>query len=305
MGGAGANHVMMGTGDDVFWSDGNGNPTTPPAVVIANPDPQPGTNDVYTVDLNFNGDFANCSDPSQPGIDAIHDYPRSLPYHPKPNCEEDHFYLINNENPGFLPDGTVDTAGITSGASVPPSNVRTIGDALNEKGISWAYYGGAYNAAIALQHDPTSKNPLVQVGAAYCNICNFESYATSIMGDAAQRTAHIKDATDFFAAVDNSTLPAVSFVKPDGLLDGHPASSSSTSSKPCSRKSWTISPPIRRSLRLPFSSSPRTKVAASTTPVTFSRWTSLAMVHASRCSPYRPGPAAGTSATCTPTTSQF
>jgi phospholipase C len=45
------------------------------------------------------------------------------------------------------------------------------------------------------------------------------------MGDPTQRAAHIKDATDFFAAVDNGTLPAVSFVKPDGLLDGHPASS--------------------------------------------------------------------------------
>ncbi len=45
------------------------------------------------------------------------------------------------------------------------------------------------------------------------------------MGDAAQRAAHIKDATDFFAAIDSETLPAVSFVKPDGLIDGHPASS--------------------------------------------------------------------------------
>ena len=225
MGGTGANHVAMGTGDFVFWSDSNGNPTTPPAVVIANPNPMPGTDDIYTVDVGFNGDFTECADSSQPGIKPIHEYLRSLPYHPRPNCEKDHFYLINNENPGFLPDGTVDTTGIASGASVPPSNVRTIGDALNEKGISWAYYGGAYNAAIALEHDPTSTNPLVQVGAAYCNICNFESYANSIMGNATQRAAHIKDATDFFAAIDNSTLPAVSFVKPDGLLDGHPASS--------------------------------------------------------------------------------
>jgi phospholipase C len=45
------------------------------------------------------------------------------------------------------------------------------------------------------------------------------------MGDPAQRAAHIKDAIDFFAAVDDGSLPAVSFVKPDGLLDGHPASS--------------------------------------------------------------------------------
>jgi len=225
MGGTGANHIMLGTGDAYFWSDGNGDPTVPPAGVIANPNPLPGTDDVYTVDVGYNGDFADCADPTQPGIKPIVDYLRSLPYHPNPNCQPNHYYLINNENPGFLPDGTVDTKGIASGASVPPSNVRTIGDELNEKGISWAYYGGAYNAAVALQHDPTSTNPAVLIGAAYCNICNFESYANSIMGNPAQRSQHVKDATDFFAAIDNNTLPAVSFVKPDGLLDGHPASS--------------------------------------------------------------------------------
>ncbi len=224
MGGTGANHVMLGLGDAIFWSDGHGNPTTPPSH-IANPDPLPGTDDVYTVDLNFDGNFAECADSTQPGIDAIRDYLASLPYRPNPNCQPGHFYMVNNDSPGFLPDGTIDTAGIAGGGSVPPTNVRTLGEALNEKHISWAYYGGAYNAAVALQHNPTSTNPAVLVGAAYCNICNFESYATAIMGDSAQRAAHIKDTTDFFAAIANNTLPAVSFVKPDGLLDGHPASS--------------------------------------------------------------------------------
>jgi phospholipase C len=223
-GGTGANHVMLGTGDAIFWSDGNGNPTMPPSH-IANPDPLPGTDDVYTVDLFFDGNFTECGDASQPGIAPIRDYLATLPYHPNPKCEPGHFYMINNDSPGFLPDGTVDTQGISKGGSIPPSNVRTIGEALNEKGISWAYYGGAYNAAVALQHNPTSTDPTVQIGAAYCNICNFESYANAIMGDPAQRAAHIKDATDFFAAIDSETLPAVSFVKPDGLLDGHPASS--------------------------------------------------------------------------------
>ncbi len=224
MGGTGANHVMLGTGDAIFWSDGNGNPTKPPSH-IANPDPLPGTDDVYTVDLNFDGNFTECADSTQPGIDAVRDYLASLPYRPNPNCQPGHFYMVNNDSPGFLPDGTIDTAGIAGGGSVPPTNVRTVGEALNEKHISWAYYGGAYNAAVELQHNPTSTNPAVLVGAAYCNICNFESYATAIMGDSAQRAAHIKDTTDFFAAIANSTLPAVSFVKPDGLLDGHPASS--------------------------------------------------------------------------------
>jgi len=224
MGGTGANHVMLGTGDAIFWSDAKGNPTTPPSH-IANPNPLPGSDDQYTVDINFDGNFTECGNPSQPGIKPIREYLESLLYDPEPNCQPNHYYMVNNDNPGFLPDGTVDTAGIAGGGSVPPSNVRTIGEALNDKGISWAYYGGAYDAAVAFQHDPTSTNPLVQIGRAYCNICNFESYANAIMGNSAERAAHIKDATDFFAAVDDGTLPAVSFVKPDGLLDGHPASS--------------------------------------------------------------------------------
>jgi phospholipase C len=224
MGGTAANHVMLGSGDAIFWSDGNGNATTPPSH-IANPDPLPGSNNQYTVDINFDGNFTECGDSTQPGVAAVQDYLASLPYNPSPNCEAQHFYMINNDSPGFLPDGTVDTKGIAKGGSIPPSNVRTIGQALNEKGISWAYYGGAYNAAVALEQNPKSTDPTVLIGAAYCNICNFESYNSKIMGDSAQRAAHIKDATDFFAAVDNGTLPAVSFVKPDGLLDGHPASS--------------------------------------------------------------------------------
>ena len=224
MGGTGANHFMLGTGDAIFWSDGNGKPTTPPSH-IANPDPLPGSNNQYTVDIGFDGNFTECADPTQPGIKPIRDYLKSLPYEPNPNCQANHFYMINNDNPGFLPTGAVDTAGIAKGVSVPPTNIRTIGEALNDKGISWAYYGGAYNAAVAVTNDPTNPSPLVQIGHAYCNICNFESYATAIMGNTAQRTAHIKDTIDFFNAVDDGTLPSVTFVKPDGLLDGHPASS--------------------------------------------------------------------------------
>jgi phospholipase C len=92
MGGTGANHVMLGTGDTIFWSDGRGNPTTPPSH-IANPNPLPGTDDVYTVDLNFAGNFTECGDTSQPGISPIVNYLQSLPYNPNPNCESGHFYM--------------------------------------------------------------------------------------------------------------------------------------------------------------------------------------------------------------------
>jgi phospholipase C len=219
MGGTGMQHVFLGTGDDVFWSDGNGNATVPPASIIANPNPRSGTNNRYTVD----GNFSDCSSTLNPGVGPIVSYLSSLPYEVSADCASGHYYMFNNTNPGFLPNGTVDSAGIATGATIPPSGVRTIGDALNDKQISWAYYGGAYDAAVNLANGST--DPLDAVGASYCNICNFESYASSIMGNPAQRSAHIKDAIDFFNALQQGTLPAVSFVKPDGLLDGHPASS--------------------------------------------------------------------------------
>jgi phospholipase C len=215
MGGTGIQHVFLGSGDDIFWSDGNGNPAVPPSG-IANPNPLPGTNNRYTAD----GQFSNCSDVfNAPGVLPIVRYLDSLPYQPAPNCEAGRYYMLNNINPGFLPNGQLDK----TGTSIPPSDVRTIGDSLNKENITWAYYGGAYNAAVRLANG--SKDPLDQVGQAYCGLCNFAAYASSIMGDPSQRTAHIKDATDFFAAVSDGTLPAVSFVKPDGLLDGIPATS--------------------------------------------------------------------------------
>jgi len=59
----------------------------------------------------------------------------------------------------------------------------------------------------------------------YCNICNPFQYDTSIMANPTIRNAHIQDTTNLYNDIKNGTLPAVSFVKPSGLVDGHPASS--------------------------------------------------------------------------------
>jgi phospholipase C len=237
-GGTGANHFMLGTGDTGFWSDGNGNPITPPASAIANPNPVSGTTNKYTADNNF----SNCSDFTQPGIAPIISYLEALPYRPEPNCATAHYYMLDNTNPGFLPNGFRAPSPATQ-SMLPPSPVRTIGDALNEKKISWAYFGGSYNEAVALSNDAVTAgtaavlnsstalgeaalaDPAHALGVAYCQICNPFQYATSIMGDPAQRAAHIKDTVDLLADIQSDTLPSVSFGKPDGLLDGHPQSS--------------------------------------------------------------------------------
>jgi phospholipase C len=39
------------------------------------------------------------------------------------------------------------------------------------------------------------------------------------------RTTHLKDTTDLYNDLQSGTLPSVSFVKPSGFVDGHPASS--------------------------------------------------------------------------------
>jgi phospholipase C len=220
MGGTAANHMLLGTGDAIFWTPFEG-VNQPPASTVADPDPVSPTSDAYKVDKQW----TNCSDLSQPGIAPIVDYLASLPYHPASNCEPGHFYMINNLSPGFLPNGQIDAAAIKSGTKVPPSGLRTIGDALNEKQISWAYYGGGYDAAVRVANGKPRDAFDELVAVNYCDICNFESYSTSIMGNPDQRAAHIKDAIDVFDDIAAKNLPAVSFVKPDSFLDGHPASS--------------------------------------------------------------------------------
>jgi phospholipase C len=142
--------------------------------------------------------------------------------------------MVNNSNPGFLPNGALANAE----EGIPPSSRKTIGDALLAKNIPWAYYGGAYNDAVILSNEAAAANaaspnltaaaiadPAHALGIAYCQICNPFQYATSIMANATVRTAHIKDTVDLVAAIQDNTLPSVAIGKPDGLLDGHPQSS--------------------------------------------------------------------------------
>lgn len=209
-GGTGANHIMLGSADAMYYSDGQGHMATPPADEIENPNPQAGTNNYYTQDGYSGGSYSECSDPTQPGVGAIVGYLNSLPTHPKPNCAPGAYYLLNNYNPGYNGDGSVNTSTFT----IPPSTLKTIGDSLLAKNIPWKYYGEGWNSFVA--NSPVS---------VYCNICNPFLYETKIMTNPALVSEHLKDTTDLYANIANGDLPAVSFVKPGGFLDGHAASS--------------------------------------------------------------------------------
>lgn len=211
-GGTGANHVALGTGDAVWFSDGAGKPLAPPTLNTENPNPQPGTNNWYTQDGYSGGTYSDCADATQPGVGPVLDYLKAM--NVKPNCDKGHYYLLNNYNPGYFGDGTVATGQFT----IPPTSTRTIGDELLDHHISWRYYGENWNNYVA---DPDAYGP----GSEYCNICNPFQYATSIMTNDKVRNTNLKDSTDFYSDVENGWLPAFSIIKPSGLLDGHPASS--------------------------------------------------------------------------------
>ena len=93
---------------------------------------------------------------------------------------------------------------------VPPLTNPTIGDRLSAKGISWAWYSGGWDAARAGHPDP-----LFQFN--HQPFAYFANYAPGTPG-----AAHLQDETALNRALVSDTLPAVSFVKPDGADNEHP-----------------------------------------------------------------------------------
>jgi phospholipase C len=262
-GGTGANHIMFGHGDMIYFTDANGKAAEPPenqevftasymgganpdagtVQEVENPNPAPGTNNWYTEDgygnapnegfpppyqaepVSGGGSYSDCSDTSQPGVAEITNYLQSLNI--DAHCQKGHYYLLNNYNPGYFGNGKnayTDQNPANTPFTIPPSAVPSIGDDLNANKISWKYYGDQWNNYVP---DPYQLNYGTNGPDAdeYCNICNPFQYDTSIMSHPEQVKRHIQDTEDLYGDIVNGTLPAVSIVKPSGYVDGHPASS--------------------------------------------------------------------------------
>jgi phospholipase C len=220
-GGTGADSLYLGYADDLWYSDGNGNQATPPTNQIENVDPMPNTNNWYSQDGYSGGSYSECSDSTQSGVASVNNYLSSLGVNP--NCAAGNYYILNNLNPGYVGDGEV-AEPIVGPYTIPPSSTPSIADVLIANQVSWAYYGEAWNAYV------NAPNYYAE-GSEYCNICNPFLYETQIMtGSDAQtgvpyRIQNLKDTTDLYDAIQNDELPAVSYVKPSGVNDGHPESS--------------------------------------------------------------------------------
>ncbi len=117
-------------------------------------------------------------------------------------------YAVNTIEPFYPPNAAKATDVMRR---LPPIYRHTIGDRLSEKNISWAWYSGGWKDADAGHPDKLfifHHQPFVY----------FAAYAPGTKA----RAEHLKDESDLLAAIDNGTLPAVSFYKPIGEDDMHP-----------------------------------------------------------------------------------
>jgi acid phosphatase len=143
-------------------------------------------------------------------------------------------YVVNTSQPAYQPSGIPPAPGGNPDYAdpakhpVPPQTATTIGDTLSAKGISWAWYSGAWDVALADgQRDPKEKRAIIYNRSP--GSPNFQphhqpfNYFARYAPGSAERAAHLRDGAEFEQAIDAGTLPRVAFYKPAGRLTQHPS----------------------------------------------------------------------------------
>jgi phospholipase C len=177
--------------------------------LVENPDPVAGTNNWYTEDGYAGGTYVACADRSAPGVAAIQDQLAKLPYPAfrGGNCDPDQYYMVNNLEPWFNPDGSPVGRTATK-ILLPPQVMPHIGDALSAAAVSWKWYSGG-------------RNDGRRVDKEYCGMCDTPTFfASTMQGPDIDR---LQDLQQLYVDLqDADHFPAVSFVAPYDSLSGHP-----------------------------------------------------------------------------------
>jgi acid phosphatase len=142
-------------------------------------------------------------------------------------------YSVNAQQPPYQPSGVPPAPGgdqrfaDPSRHPLPPQTAKTIGDTLSAKGISWAWYAGAWTRALADGTQvPDVKRSVIYAGKP--GSINFQphhqpfNYFARFAPGTPDRDRHLKDGGDLLRAIDSGTLPQVAFYKPTGDLNEHP-----------------------------------------------------------------------------------
>jgi phospholipase C len=92
---------------------------------------------------------------------------------------------------------------------MPPQLGPTIGDRLTDAGVSWAWYAGGWDDAVAGRPAPTFQFH-------HQPFSYFSRYGEGMPG-----RAHVQDETRFLESLADGSLPSVAFIKPLGIYDEH------------------------------------------------------------------------------------
>jgi len=146
-------------------------------------------------------------------------------------------YAVNTTQPPYQPSGVPPAKGGDPRLAVnapnvplyatPPYTLKTIGDTLSAKGVSWAWYAGGWNIALKDGMQPPEVKRMAIYNRDKGSIIfqphhqPFNYYARFAPGTT-DRERHLKDYTDLVAGIDRGELPAVAFYKPQGTFNEHP-----------------------------------------------------------------------------------
>jgi acid phosphatase len=145
------------------------------------------------------------------------------------------FHAVNTMQPPYQPSANAPAAGDASrryadpalATTLPPQTQTTIGDLLDRKGITWAWYAGAWDSTLAIttgdRQFPPAAPPAAQVPNFQFHHQPFNYFAGfDPVTHADARAKHLKDFdTHFFADAARGKLPQVTFYKPQGNLNQH------------------------------------------------------------------------------------
>jgi phospholipase C len=111
--------------------------------------------------------------------------------------------------------------------SLPPQTLKTIGDTLSAKGVSWAWYAGAWDEALkdGMQPPDAPRKVIATLagGAPYFVTHHHPfNYFARFAPGTPDREQHLKDASQMIAGIEKGDLPQVVFYKPTGILNQHP-----------------------------------------------------------------------------------
>jgi acid phosphatase len=181
---------------------------------------------VSAIDLDAQGRFLRLTAAADAASSALAGPPRYLrdgALTPKDASGRHH--TINTMQPPYQPSGNAPAAGTdarfadrSKPTTLPPLRNATIADRLDAKGVPWAWYGGAWDAA-------GQSRSVIYAGKEMFQPHHqpFNYYARfDPVTAAAYRAGHLKDFdADFAADAAAGRLPAVSFYKPQGNLNQH------------------------------------------------------------------------------------